>query len=414
MGHLARNAKTIGLFVDVVTVLGTFFVSLWLCNDIMAHPIMVVGSQQYFQTEVVGFTSLAISLALFAEYPSRRNSGMLPELHVVLRTTTVALLLFTCMAFALKFVDISRLFMAIYFAALVVFMFLNRYLVRFALYLLRQSGWDTRTRIVVGSTENALRYLEEVAVDRRFGFRIIGYVANEGKEIGIPQLGIIRDVKRILSQHAPDGVVIALRITDPNIEMVIEACEQQGISIELLLDGLSSKITSSSVHHGKAVSRLVLSAIPHSPLSLLLKRITDIALSFVALLILSPVFLIVGIAIRLDDGGPVIFKQQRVGLRNRPFHIYKFRSMRVDAEQMKDSIAHLNEMSGPVFKLSDDPRVTRVGRFIRPTSIDEIPQFLNVLFGHMSLVGPRPPLPSEVNKYDVVHRRRLSVKPGIT
>jgi lipopolysaccharide/colanic/teichoic acid biosynthesis glycosyltransferase len=122
----------------------------------------------------------------------------------------------------------------------------------------------------------------------------------------------------------------------------------------------------------------------------------------------------IAVAIRLDDGGPVLFRQRRVGLHGRPFDVVKFRSMGVDAEARRAELDHLNEVRGPIFKITGDPRITRVGRFIRRTSLDELPQLLNVLRGDMSLVGPRPPLPSEVEGYDLWHRRRLSMKPGIT
>lgn len=146
----------------------------------------------------------------------------------------------------------------------------------------------------------------------------------------------------------------------------------------------------------------------------LAKRAFDVAFSAAALVALVPLFVVVAIAIRLDDHGPAIFVQVRVGRDGRPFRMYKFRSMRVDAEDRLDSLRRLNEKDGPVFKMREDPRVTRVGRFIRRTSIDETPQFLNVLLGQMSLVGPRPALPGEVAQYGERERRRLAVRPGLT
>ncbi|MCL6634046.1 MAG: sugar transferase, partial [Alicyclobacillus herbarius] len=128
----------------------------------------------------------------------------------------------------------------------------------------------------------------------------------------------------------------------------------------------------------------------------------------------SPIMLMVALAIKLDDGGTVIYRQTRLGLNGRAFQMHKFRSMHKDADKRRADLLHRNEMSGPVFKIRDDPRVTRIGRFLRRTSLDELPQLWDVLLGHMSLVGPRPPLPDEVEQYTVEQRRRLSVKPGIT
>lgn len=147
---------------------------------------------------------------------------------------------------------------------------------------------------------------------------------------------------------------------------------------------------------------------------LIAKRITDVLFSGIGLIILSPVFVIVAIAIKLDSKGPIFFKQDRVGKDEELFSMYKFRSMVVNAEELKKALENQNEMSGPMFKMKKDPRITRVGRFIRKTSIDELPQLVNVIKGDMSLVGPRPSLPKEVEQFEPWMKERLTVQPGIT
>jgi exopolysaccharide biosynthesis polyprenyl glycosylphosphotransferase len=149
-------------------------------------------------------------------------------------------------------------------------------------------------------------------------------------------------------------------------------------------------------------------------LALVAKRAFDLVASAAALVVLSPLFLAIAAAVKLDSPGPVLFRQRRVGLAGRIFTVYKFRSMHHGAEALRPALEARNEMVGPVFKIRDDPRVTRVGRWLRRTSFDELPQFFNVLRGEMSVVGPRPPIPSEVRAYARWQRRRLSVKPGIT
>ncbi|MBI2841893.1 MAG: exopolysaccharide biosynthesis polyprenyl glycosylphosphotransferase [Armatimonadetes bacterium] len=144
------------------------------------------------------------------------------------------------------------------------------------------------------------------------------------------------------------------------------------------------------------------------------KRLIDIVGSAVLLLLLAPLFLVIAICIRLDSCGPVVFRQTRLGLGGKPFTFYKFRSMCTDAEESRKKILHMNEVSGPVFKIKQDPRVTRVGKWLRRYSIDELPQLFNVLKGNMSFVGPRPPLPDEVRRYEKWQLERLSVVPGIT
>lgn len=145
-----------------------------------------------------------------------------------------------------------------------------------------------------------------------------------------------------------------------------------------------------------------------------IKRILDIILSLTGLIIASPIFLIVGICIKLDSKGPIFFSQKRIGLKGKEFNMYKFRSMVINAEELKAKLKGQNEMSGPMFKMKDDPRITRVGKFIRKTSIDELPQLINVLKGEMSLVGPRPSLPDEVKEFEPWMLKRLNVKPGLT
>jgi len=145
-----------------------------------------------------------------------------------------------------------------------------------------------------------------------------------------------------------------------------------------------------------------------------LKRLIDIFCSVIGLIFLSPIFIIVGAIIKLDSKGPVIFSQKRVGKYGQEFKMYKFRSMVVNAEELKKKLMHQNEMSGPMFKMKCDPRITKIGKFIRKTSIDELPQLINVLKGEMSLVGPRPSLPKEVSEFEPWMMRRLDVKPGLT
>lgn len=145
-----------------------------------------------------------------------------------------------------------------------------------------------------------------------------------------------------------------------------------------------------------------------------IKRIIDVVASFTGLILLSPLILIVSILIKLESKGEVIFKQKRVGLNGKEFYMYKFRSMVINAEELKEQLESQNEMSGPMFKIKDDPRITNVGKFIRKTSIDELPQLINVIKGDMSLVGPRPSLPKEVKKFEQWMMERLEVKPGLT
>ena len=212
------------------------------------------------------------------------------------------------------------------------------------------------------------------------------------------------------------AVVIASRQTFfDRVEKAIRACELEGVECWLLADFFETKISETSVDRFYGRPVLVFRCGTGISWSRLVKELMDLAGALAAVVVLSPIMLAAAIAIKVTSRGPVLFRQERAGLNGKPFVMYKFRSMVTNAEQLKQELARLNEMSGPVFKLTDDPRVTKVGRVLRKRSIDEFPQLFNVLRLEMSLVGPRPLPLEEVKRFDdLSHRRRLSVRPGLT
>jgi exopolysaccharide biosynthesis polyprenyl glycosylphosphotransferase len=192
------------------------------------------------------------------------------------------------------------------------------------------------------------------------------------------------------------------------------SCEERGITARLAINFFPHVIARTHLEELDGLPLLTFTTTPKNELLLSLRHIFDFLGSAILILILSPVFLLVTLAIHLDSRGPAIYRQVRCGVNGRRFTFYKFRSMVEGAEMRKDDLLAYNLMAGPVFKMKNDPRVTRVGRFLRKTSLDELPQLFNVLRGDMSFVGPRPPMPEEVEKYEGWQRRRLSMKPGIT
>lgn len=219
-----------------------------------------------------------------------------------------------------------------------------------------------------------------------------------------------------LHRQAPNGVLLCAQHTVfGQVEKVIAACELEGVEVWLMADFFKTQISQTSLDDFLGTPMLVFRSAPETSWEVLAKQAIDIAGATFLLLLFSPIMLGAALAVRFSSPGPVFFRQQRCGLNGRPFTMLKFRSMSTDAEQRKHELEKLNEMSGPVFKVSNDPRVTPVGRILRKYSIDEFPQLLNVIRGDMSLVGPRPLPVDEVARFDdLAHRRRLSVKPGIT
>jgi exopolysaccharide biosynthesis polyprenyl glycosylphosphotransferase len=223
-------------------------------------------------------------------------------------------------------------------------------------------------------------------------------------------------IEQCLADHQIDEVFIAGdRSRDADaMQTVIRACESFGIPFALPAYGFRFNRARPVNAEAFADGYVHYLCVAPKPMQLLAKRFFDIAASAFALAVLSPLLFAVAVIIRLTSRGPVLFKQKRVGLHGRTFHMLKFRSMVINAEELKARLMAFNEQTGPVFKLQNDPRITSVGRFIRKFSIDELPQLLNVLRGEMSIVGPRPPLPNEVEQYEPWQRRRLSVPPGLT
>jgi exopolysaccharide biosynthesis polyprenyl glycosylphosphotransferase len=226
----------------------------------------------------------------------------------------------------------------------------------------------------------------------------------------------VQQIVNLLHDHSVFGVLLSAKHTNfEQVEYVIRACELEGIEVWLIADFFSTQISRTSFDELLGRPLLVFRTTPDASWQGLAKHLLDFFGSLFWLVILSPVFLVIALAIKFSSPGPVFFRQKRSGINGSPFTIFKFRTMNTNAEQFKHELEAMNEMSGPVFKVTNDPRVTPIGKFLRKFSLDELPQLLNVLRGEMSLVGPRPLPVDEVQRFDnLAHRRRLSVKPGLT
>lgn len=320
--------------------------------------------------------------------------------------------------FVVKLPDVSRLFLLLLFAAQVVLTVTSRLAIRRLLRWLRDRGYTTRYMLVVGSGPEARRFADRIERHRELGLRVIGFLATGPTPATIDHrsvLGSLDDIEDILHEHIVDEVAICLDAdTLHRIESITRLCEEEGKIVRIPLDDYPVSLPGGRIEDFDRGKVLSLAYGPDRVAGLVVKRLLDIVIAALALVILIPVFAVVAVAIIVLDGRPVLFRQTRVGLNGRPFDVVKFRTMVRDAEARLADIEELNEIRGHAFKLTNDPRLSRTGRVLRRTSIDELPQFWNVLRGQMSIVGPRPPLPREVAGYDLWHRRRLSMKPGIT
>ena len=297
-----------------------------------------------------------------------------------------------------------------------------RMLLRLNLRRLRKRGHNVKALLIVGGGARSRSFAERIQRRQDLGYKLVGYVdsdpefANE-TIASAPWLGRIEDLPAILAREVIDEATIALPIKShyTQIECAIAILEEQGITTHLLSDLFPQKLARSHTGELDGVPIVSLHSVPPFSWRTEAKRLIDVVVGTAMLMMMAPLFVLTAIAIKLESAGPVFFVQDRFGLNKRRFRMIKFRTMRADAEARMQELEHLNEKSGPIFKIKNDPRITRVGRWLRKTSIDELPQLINVLLGDMSIVGPRPLSVRDALRMELAwQKRRFSVKPGLT
>jgi len=407
-----------GVIENVSELADIVLIAIGFSLAIQLYQIKDVISQQSWPENIMIFLiylmAWIISSNVYKVYQSRRFMSTWRELSQMLKAH------FLSFAFSMILINLynphllrDRFFF--YFGAFVVGLTIVVHVVtRLMLQAWRKVGRNTRYVLILGGGAATKLYLQKVKKNPQLGYKVIGYIAPIKNGLNIPYLGDYSSLEAIISMNIVDLTVVTAPITETGIQESIEILDVMGKTVAVLLDDIVTKVSRSRPVDFGGLSMVMYDSSPRRPWQEMAKRGMDIVVSGLGLLVLSPVFLIVAIVIKMTSKGPAVFAQQRVGLNGRAFKIYKFRSMVVNAEELKERLADMNEMSGPVFKIANDPRVTPIGRSIRRTSIDELPQLFNVFKGDMSLVGPRPPLRQEVNLYNSKHRKRLAVRPGIT
>ena len=336
----------------------------------------------------------------------------------VLRTTIVVAALTLSALFIFKQQNVSRLFLLLLFIAQPVVTLAMRAAMRTLLTQLRARGRNAHFMLVVGTGRLAGDFADTVEDRAGLGIRVLGHLSvPDGTIVDLrrPLLGSVDDIHRVFHELVVDEVAVCLEPdTLQYLDPVTRLAADEGKVVRVPVDPGGPLLPNAREEEFEGyVVRSLVHGQEHE-LGLALKRLLDIGGALAGLILLSPVLLLTALAIRLREGSPVLFTQARVGLHGRPFTIYKFRSMVSDAEERYEEVATLSDTQGAAFKMADDPRVTPLGEFLRRSSIDELPQLWNVLRGDMSLIGPRPAPPREVAEYDIWHRRRLSMKPGLT
>ena len=397
-----------------------YFVSYWLHDLLLGAE----SSSDFFSHIALLPLVLAIwnpLLSTFGAYGSPRVNSLFDYGWAVLRAVVIGLAILIVLLFLLKIQYVSRVivftFGVLDFIALV--------LIRlWALWYFRKSlsrGENFLKVLIIGTGNRAIRFANSLKLNSDWGLHIVGHLDPDPERIGqmvegSPVLGSVEDISSVLKGHVIDEVVLAVpRAMIPDVDGIAHACEEEGVKLRMMADVFDVHVARMRLVDLGGIPLLTLEQVAHEEWKVLLKRIIDLAISIIAMPVLLPIMGIIAIAVRLDSPGPIFFIQQRIGQNKRRFPMYKFRTMVVDAEKLMSQIEHLNEAEGPIFKIANDPRVTKVGRILRSTSLDELPQIFNVIRGEMSLVGPRPMSIRDVDLFDKgIQRKRFSVKPGIT
>lgn len=359
-------------------------------------------------------------LTKLGAYTYQRFKSLRREMKLVAEASVISTLTLLAADFILRFGYIPRTYIGIFFIVNFLSLAVEKIILFNIAKEMRKRGKDRKKFFVVGVGERAKHFIGTVQKNLEWGLDIVGLIAEDpsdkGKDLcGKQILGNYKEIENLLHQNPVDEVIICASGKElSQVEEILETCEREGVQVRINSDffgRLVKKVTIDEVYGLPIISFI---NIPDNEWAFYLKRLLDIFISGILLIILSPFFLVTGILIKLTSEGPVFYEWNVMGFNKKPFRSWKFRTMIKDADAKKETLMSLNEMKGPVFKIKNDPRITRVGRFLRKYSLDELPQLWSVFKGDMSLVGPRPAFPHELTRYKSYHRRKLSIKPGIT
>jgi exopolysaccharide biosynthesis polyprenyl glycosylphosphotransferase len=408
--------NVIGIFDVILSVL-SFFIAFLIRDWFFEPPIHATHEYIIIGLLIIPSWFILIKSTHLAEIHRTRTYSMI--LVSYMKVVLVGLGIIFLAIFLLKLTNISRLSI-IFFGVINLFLLFSvRITVYRILKYLRVNGYNTRNVIVIAD-ESSEEFIERIRTNREWGY-ILKYIVTNSSLLYKKYKDLVQvHTERIILRNLIDTDVIdeviycKNEINQAKLTELLNDCQEVGVIFRMQSQLFGHTTTKTHLNHFDDTPFLTFDNTPSDHFALRVKNVLSVLTAFFILVIWSPVFLLIALAIKLNSKGPVFFKQKRVGLRGRTFYMYKFRTMVANAEEMKANLMELNEADGPVFKIKNDPRITKVGKILRKTGLDELPQFINVLLGDMSLVGPRPPVPEEVEQYERWQLRRLSMKPGIT
>ncbi len=323
--------------------------------------------------------------------------------------------------FLFKLYTVSRTFIILIPVFGFIFLFTLRIMEYTVFKKYRSKGFNYLNVVLIADT-SSLPFIESMLEHKEWGYKIVALFTSseairkkyEETIIILPEdfIEVLNDLMEV--DMIDEVLYIKNKVLPPEIRKIVRSCEELGVVFSVMYRDEKLALSNAVKTEIANFKFLTFINVPHNTYALGVKKIMDIFGSLLGIIVLSPLMIIMAIMIKISSPGPVIFKQPRVGLRGRQFELFKFRTMVANADEMRKELEELNEADGPAFKIADDPRVTKIGKFLRKSGLDELPQLFNVLKGEMSLIGPRPPLPEETTQYERWQLRRLSVKPGLS
>jgi exopolysaccharide biosynthesis polyprenyl glycosylphosphotransferase len=405
------------IFADACVIVLAYLFAFWFHHLLSDAPFPLLS---YWLALVIAIPYWCMALYANSMYQSTRTRSYLEILWAVVKSAVVTFLLLGTFIFMFKLTFMSRQFFLFFMALGFFFIWLEKTVIFMSSHYVRRQGLNTRRVLIVGTGKRATQFIKRVDQHPEWGFEFLGAIDDEPGR-GIHQvgrldvIGTLEDIPRIFHRDAIDEVVFLVPRSRLNaLQGAIDDCETEGVVVTVAVDLFDTKLARSSVSELDGLPLLRFRTTHAKEWELLLKRLFDFSAAGLGILFLSPLFLLMAILIKVTSKGPVFFKQNRLGLAGRRFTLFKFRTMRQGAHDVLSNVTDLNSMTTPEFRDKKTSWITPVGRFMRKFSIDELPQLFNVFIGHMSIVGPRPTVPDEVDKYKDWQRRRFSMKPGIT
>ena len=404
--------------------LATFLVASAQQGVVLAHFLSIRVKLSNCAIFVLALVLYHLMFSLCGLYESKRLSTRLAEILDALKAVSLSTVCLAAilMLFSLKVVTTPR-FLVLFWVILSLAVTSSRLLLRYWLASVRRNGHNLRHILILGTNARAIHFARKIVAAPEQGYRLVGFadddwpLMHEFKATGLKLICDSSGVAEFLRHNVVDEVAIYLPLRSyyEHAAQMATVCEQHGIILRFDTDIFNLKLAKPRVVVADGDPQIATPGVLSEGWPFLFKRTIDLTISLIALLLMAPLLLVTAALIKLTSPGSIFFEQQRVGLNKRKFTMYKFRTMVPDAERIQEELLHLNEMTGPVFKITNDPRITPIGKILRKTSIDELPQLLNVLKGDMSLVGPRAIPMRDYQLFDEDwQRRRFSVPPGIT